>query len=532
MGIFISVPKTIECVLTAIALASLLCVSAYKQTGVLQSSGYCNKKYFGWVKKKGNLAFQRFIFLAIMCALSSATFALVFSFTGEWAAVISLSAYVIFFVLYIVADKKVALRSAVTATPRFKRLFTVLFLVFAIVSYLLVTLLNFADYLWGNKIFSYLRYVPLSIMPLLLIPLLMLANGIAKIYEVPHNKKFIRMATGKLASSDIKVIAITGSYGKTTAKNILTDILSEKFRVLTTPRSHNTPIGIALAVNNARLEDYDIFIAEMGARHVGDIAELCEICPPDISLITGVCGQHLETFLSFQNIVKAKGEILSATRDRAIIADDAFELFAEYNCNKTRCACASDIVARKDGTDFTLTLDGESRRVHTKLLGEHSAHNIALCAQTAHALGMTIDEIASAIGRINYIEHRLQLIENNGVNILDDGYNSNVKGARAALAVLKYFDGRKIVVTPGLVELGVLEEDENSALGKELVGFDLVILVGDTLVKFVENGYKAAGGDTDKIKIAPTLGKAQEELKSYLQSGDTVLFLNDLPDIY
>ncbi|MDE7438912.1 MAG: UDP-N-acetylmuramoyl-tripeptide--D-alanyl-D-alanine ligase [Clostridia bacterium] len=532
MGIFISVPKTVECAVTAIVLACLLCVAVYKQAGVLQSSGYSNKKYFDWVKRQGNLAFQRFVFLAMMCALSSAAIGLAFSFAGEWAAVVSLAAYLVFFVLYFFADKKVALRSEVTPTPRFKRLYAIAFLVFAIISYLLITLLNFADYVWGNKVFSYLRYVPLAVMPLSAIPLLMLANGIAKIYEVPHNKKFIRQAKKKLAQSNVKVIAITGSYGKTTTKNILFDLLSEKYRVLTTPRSHNTPIGIALAVNNANLEDYDIFIAEMGARHIGDIAELCEICPPDYSLITGICGQHLETFLTFKNIVNAKAEILSATKNVTVIADDAFDLFADFNYNKSRCACATDIVSGKDGTEFTLTLGGESKRVKTKLLGEHSANNIALAAEAAFAVGMTLDEIASAIGGIDYIEHRLQLIESGGVNILDDGYNSNVKGARAALKVLKYFDGRKIVVTPGLVELGVLEEDENSALGKELVGFDLVILVGDTLVKFVEKGYKASGGDMEKIVVMPTLASAQEELKGYLHSGDTVLFLNDLPDIY
>ena len=532
MGIFISVAKTIECVITALALAVLLSVAAYKQTGVLQSSGYSNKKYFAWVKKKGNLSFQRLVFLSMMCALSSALIAFVFSFAKEWAAVASLAGYVIFFVLYIVADKKLALRSEVTPTARFKRLYAILFLVLAICSYLLVTLLNFADEVWGNEILSYLRYVPLCVMPLLLVPLIMLANGIAKIYEVPHNKKFIRLAKSKLAGSKIKVIAITGSYGKTTTKNILYDILSKKYRVLTTPRSHNTPIGIALALNNANLDDYDVFIAEMGARHLGDIAELCEICPPDISLITGICGQHLETFLNFQNIVKAKGEILPATKERTIIADDAFELFADYPYEKVRCDAATDIKADRTGTEFTLTLGGEKRRVKTKLLGEHSAGNLALAAQGAYSLGMTADEICAAIPEIDYIEHRLQLIENGGVNILDDGYNSNVKGARAALKVLKYFDGRKVVVTPGLVELGVLEEDENTALGKELVGFDLVILVGDTLVKFVENGYKAAGGDTDKIKVKTSIFEAQEELKGYLQSGDTVLFLNDLPDIY
>lgn len=532
MGIFISIPKTVECVVAAVGLAALLCVAAYKQAGVLQSSGYSNKKYFDWLRKKGNLAFQRFIFLAMMCALSSALISLVFSFAGEWAAVISLSGYIIFFIVYIVADKKIALRSEAAATPRFKRLYVILFLVSAIIAYLIITLLNFADYVWGNKIFSYLRYVPLAVLPLCSVFLLMLANVIAKIYEVPHNKKFIRLAKDKLAKSDIKVIAITGSYGKTTTKNILYAILSKKYNVLTTPRSHNTPIGIALALNNAQLENYDIFIAEMGARHLGDIAELCEICPPDYSLITGICGQHLETFLSFQNIVKAKGEILSATKNTSVIADDAYDLFAEYNCNKTRCNCASDIVSGKDGTAFTLTLGGEKRKVKSKLLGEHSANNIALAAEAAFAVGMTIDEIASAIPEIDYVEHRLQLIENNGVNILDDGYNSNVKGARAALKVLRYFDGRRIVVTPGLVELGVLEEDENAALGKELVGLDLIILVGDTLVKFVEKGYKAGGGDAEKIKIVPTLAAAQEELKGYIRSGDTVLFLNDLPDIY
>ena len=532
MGIFISVPKTIECVATALVLALFLCISAYKQTGVLQSSGYNNGKYFAWVKKKGNLAFQRLVFLALMCALSSALLALAFSFTGEWAAVVSLAGYLIFFVLYIVADKKLALRSQVTATPRFKRLYVVLAFVVAICAYILVTLLNFVDYVWENKIFSYLRYVPLSVLPLLLIPLIMLSNGIAKIYEVPHNKKFIRLARKKLAGSEIKVIAITGSYGKTTVKNVLYDILSKKYKVLTTPRSHNTPIGIALALNNANLDEYDIFIAEMGARHLGDIAELCEICPPDISLITGICGQHLETFLNFQNIVKAKGEILSATKDRTIIADDTYELFADYNYNKSRCITPSDIKCDKSGTEFTLTLGGESKRVKTKLLGEHSAFNIALAAEAAFSVGMKLDEICSAIPEIDYIEHRLQLIENGGVNILDDGFNSNVKGARAALSVLKSFDGRKIVVTPGLVELGVLEEDENTALGKELVGFDLVILVGDTLVKFVEKGYKAGGGDMDKIKTKVSIFEAQEELKGYLKPGDTVLFLNDLPDIY
>ena len=145
---------------------------------------------------------------------------------------------------------------------------------------------------------------------------------------------------------------------------------------------------------------------------------------------------------------------------------------------------------------------------------------------------MSLDEIVSAIGNLEFIEHRLQLIKANGVNILDDGYNSNVKGARAALEVLKTFGGRKIVVTPGLVELGVLEEEENALLGKDLVGFDLIILVGDTLVTAVKRGYVDGGGEEQKLIIKPNLAEAQEELKNFIQPDDTVLFLNDLPDVY
>ncbi|MDE6441480.1 MAG: UDP-N-acetylmuramoyl-tripeptide--D-alanyl-D-alanine ligase [Clostridia bacterium] len=532
MGIFISVPKTLESIFIAAAFAVMMCFAVYKQTGVLQSSGYSSKKYFKWLVKKGNLSYARFILLALMCALSSAVISLCFSFTGWGAPLIGLIGYLIFFAVYTVADKKVALRSEVTFTPRLYRLYAVSWLIFAIVSYILVTGLNFADYVWGNQLFGTLKYTALAVLPLLIIPLLLFANCAVKIYEVPHNNGFIKKARKKLASSDIKVIGITGSYGKTSAKFILEKILSVRYRVLTTPRSHNTPIGLALALNNHDLSEYDIFIAEMGARHRGDIAELCGLCPPDISMITGICGQHLETFGTFENIVYTKGEILTATKSSAVLADDCYDLFAEYPCAKVRADCVSDIECTCKGTDFTLTLGGESRRVHTVLLGKHSAYNIGLCASAAYTAGMSLDEICEGVKNITYIEHRLQLIEANGVNILDDGYNSNVKGARAALEVLKTFGGKKIVVTPGLVELGVLEEQENYSLGKNLVGYDLVILVGDTLLTPVKQGYLEGGGDADKLFIAPTLAKAQEELQKHIQKGDTVLFLNDLPDIY
>jgi UDP-N-acetylmuramoyl-tripeptide--D-alanyl-D-alanine ligase len=367
---------------------------------------------------------------------------------------------------------------------------------------------------------------------LLVAPLICLASLIAKIYENPHNKGFIKKAKAKIEGSDIKVVGITGSFGKTSAKNILACMLSKKYKVLSTPSSHNTPMGLARAINGNDLANYDIFIAEMGARNVGDIAELCDIAKPDYSLITGVCPQHLESFGSEENIVKTKAEIISATKDSCVIAGDCFDLFANFDGKKIKCDCVSNILSSCEGVEFTLTIDGNSASVKSKLLGEHSAYNIGLCATLAYKMGISFEDICKAIEQVDYIEHRLQLIKSNGVNIIDDGYNANIKGAEAAIEVLKKFDGKKIVVTPGIVELGILERQENASLGAKLVGLDDVILVGDTLVGCVKQGYLDNGGDEKKLSVVPTLSAAQQKLKGILQSGDTVLFLNDLPDIY
>ena len=530
MGIFISIPKTIECALIAVAFAALLSFTAFRQAGVLQSAGYSARKYCKWLKKKGNLALERQLMLAGMCFLSAAVVALCFSFAKEWAAVVSLAPMLFFFIVYFLADRKAVLRSKAVFTPRMTRLYALMLFIYLLCAYLFAVLLNFAAYVWGNEIFTVLRYIPLAALPALTIPLMLLSNCISKIYETPVNNGYIKKAKEKIKNSDIKIIGITGSYGKTSTKFILNTLLSKKYRVLTTPSSHNTPIGIALCVNSHNLSDYDIFIAEMGARHTGDISELCAICPPDVSVITGVCGQHLETFLTFENIVKAKGEILENTKEKAVVAEDCYDLFAEYAVDKIKSDNVKDIECSSSGTEFTLIIGGEEKRIRTKLLGRHSAYNIALAANAAFIAGMTADEIAEAAEGIECVEHRLQPVEADGVHILDDGYNSNVKGAQAAIDVLKLFGGKKIVVTPGLVELGVLEEKENFELGKRLVGLDFVILVGDTLVQTVKRGYTDGGGDGDKIVTAPTLEAAKKVLATVLAKGDTVLFLNDLPD--
>lgn len=531
-GFFINWQTTLECVIIALVFASLLSVVCFKPLGILQSFGYSNRKFLTWAGRKSNLTQSRLSILFICTALTSAAVSLCFSFTGRWSAVIGLICYLVFFVLYFVADASHPFRSNAKLTPRFKRLYITLFITIAILTYLLAALMNFAESLIGDSLFTQFKYSVLSLLPLCALLIICLANTVAKIWEKPIGASYIKEAKKSLAEHNPLIIGITGSYGKTSAKNILTAMLSKKYKVVATPSSYNTPQGIAKTINGEGLQNCDIFIAEMGARRKGDIAELCSICPPDYSVITGICPQHLESFKTLDNVIATKGEIIPATKKTCFIAADAFDYFKDIAGSKQKCDCVSDIVADCTGVEFTLTLGGNSARVKTRLLGAHSANNIGLCAQLAYALGVDIEDIAHAIADLPYVEHRLQLLQSNGVNIIDDGYNSNVVGARAAVDALKTFGGKKVVVTPGLVELGVLEEEENRALGAYLVGLDYVILVGETLVKAVLNGYAEAGGDLEKLTVVPDLTKAQDKLKDVIAKGDAVLFLNDLPQQY
>lgn len=532
MGIFISAGKTAECVVIAFVFACFLTLISYKTMGVLQACGYKGASLFKWAGRKNNMCMSRFMLLSFATLLSSAVISLCFSFTGQWSAIIGLVAYVAFFILYIYADARHSVRSQIVLTSRFKRLFVVTWLLYAVFAYLAITLLNFADYVWGNALFTTLKYCALALFPVAVLPFVCAANAVTLIYEIPKNKSYVKKAKAKLASSGATVIGITGSYGKTSVKNILSRMLSKKYKTVATPQSYNTPLGIAKTINSTDLEGCQIFIAEMGARNIGDIAELCALCPPDYSVITGICPQHLESFKTLENVISAKGEIITATKNVCVIADDCYDYFEGVGGAKTRCGCVSDVKADCTGTEFKLTLGGETRTVKTGLLGAHSAANAGLCACLAYELGVPFGDIARAIEEMDFVEHRLQLTQSNGVNILDDGYNSNVVGAAAALEVLRTFSGKKIVVTPGLVELGVLEESENARLGERLVGLDKVILVGETLVGAIRQGYIDGGGDEEKITVVPTLAAAQDVLKGELSSGDAVLFLNDLPEIY
>jgi UDP-N-acetylmuramoyl-tripeptide--D-alanyl-D-alanine ligase len=377
--------------------------------------------------------------------------------------------------------------------------------------------------------------------------ILFLAYSINEPFENKIKKYYIRKTTEKLKNADVIKIGITGSFAKTSVKEILKTILSQKYRVLSTFGSYNTPMGISLTTK--KLDNtYDIFIAEMGARYKGDIKVLADMVNPTYCVLTGINVQHLETFKSEENIKDTKFELFDNPNKNKIgffacNTEGSMELFNRFDGekylggigNEDALAYATDITVSSTGTEFNLNIKGEKPvACKTVLLGRHSIKNICLASAVAYKIGLTPEEISIGINRLSSIEHRLELVPNNkNMVIIDDSYNSNVDGTKSAMEVLDSFSGRKIVVTPGLVELGKIENVANAEFGRILAKHaDIVIVVGKHNAETIINGLIDGGMDRRNIIFAKNLKKGNEELNAILSKGDVVLFENDLPDNY
>ncbi len=523
--------------IASVVMAVLFCLGTWKMLGAMQQSGYKNRSFWGWFTRKDNLFFNRIAVFSLCLALASAVTSLCFSFLGRrWALLCSALPILALCAALIWADRKYALKVQTKRTGRLLRLFVLFCLLTAAFSFgWCVVLGRLAE--WNrSQLYGFIAYVPFAVVPLFLPVLLCLANGISGLFENARNKKFVKRAGQVLDESKILRIGVVGSYGKTSVKTILKTLLSEKYSVVETPQSYNTPMGIAKTVFSSEFADKQVFIAEMGARKKGDIAELCALVRPDYAIFTGVCPQHIGTFGSLEKVWAEKSEILRCGAKKVVCGEDLRSYVGEGQTE-------SVLFAEKGGqnadfqdkkTVFTLSICGEQTTVEVPLLGEGSVENITLCVRLCELLGLTQEEIVQGISKLTPVPHRLQWIESNGVCILDDGYNGNPRGAKQAIDALCRFAGRKCVVTPGLVECGVLEEKLNGELGEEIARahLDKVILVGDTLVGAVKEGYLAAEGDAERITTVKTLEGAKALLQGWLQTGDTVLFLNDLPDVY
>lgn len=382
----------------------------------------------------------------------------------------------------------------------------------------------------------------------LLIPLLTIAAGaINKPIEKAISNGFINDAKRILKSMpDMKIIGVTGSYGKTSVKYCLTTLLKAKYNVLMTPGSFNTPMGVVRTIREHLRPTHEIFVCEMGARHVGDIKEICDIVHPHDGIITSIGPQHLETFHTMENIKKTKFELADAcgkdgllfvnTDDENIRSMLGGRRYIGYGINSKDGYSARIESVSERGTQFTVTAPGGGQCTYnTRLIGSHNVLNIVGCIAVANTYGISLAELKPQVRILEPVPHRLEIKNNGAAVIIDDAYNSNPSGAKAALDVFAVFDGFKILVTPGMVELGEKQDECNRRFGENAASVcDYVILVGKRQTESIYDGLISANYPKDKIYVAPDINDAVSKAYAINSDGKKkfILLENDLPDNY
>lgn len=395
-----------------------------------------------------------------------------------------------------------------------------------------------------------LRYLILFTYEIMICFIIMLSIIINKPVERMVYLSYKRKATNKLHEmKSLKVIGITGSYGKTSSKNILSDILNVKYNALPSPKNFNTPYGLIITVNNHLDKFDDILIAEMGAYKVGEIKELCDLVKPKYGILTKIGTAHIEIFGSQENIQKGKFELIESLPHDGIgvlNADDPLQVNYKLknDCkilwigieNKDADVLATDIKTSNVGTTFNVVFKGDKNKYKftTKLLGYNNIYNILAALALSKEFGLTTEQMQKAVLGVKSVEHRLELRKAGNITYIDDSYNSNPVGSKMALEVLKSMPGTKIVMTPGMVELGDKHYELNKKFGTYMKDTtDIVILVGEKITKPIKDGLKEVNYNEKNIYVVKSTKEAFALVNS-LSKGKEVYCLieNDLPDIY
>lgn len=513
---------------------------------ILQLESYQGLGYLKWLKRHISSDVASYLMIGVVALLLRIAWAFLRSDYSPYANLVWYAADAAYVLLLAMQGYSYIKKKAKKPLKYTARVIRLLFMLIIVTIPFCLGLFILPDYSsWASlAAFTLIRYLPGISLPLfILLPYILIYP-----LERSINRWYFNDAKRKLeAREDITKIGITGSFGKTSTKHFLNTILSEKYDVLLTPGSFNTPMGVTRTIREQLLDSHQYFIAEMGARHTGDIAELCRLVKPEHAIITGIGQQHLETFKTQENIIKTKSELMRALPEngciflngnnefcRAIYEDCTLQSKYLYGIEgKDFYMCAKDIKSHENGSSFMLeAADGSKARCSTKLLGRHNILNITGAAACAYRLGLSMDQIAVSIAKLASVEHRLQLIPG-PVTVIDDAFNSNPEGAKTALDVLSQYKGKKIVVTPGMIELGPDEAKLNKEFGKQIAACaDIAILVGKGHVEPIRQGLLEAGFDANKVVQVDSLDKVQQILPDYTETGCAVLFENDLPDNY
>lgn len=448
--------------------------------------------------------------------------------------------YLIVFYLYLKRNKKEQVKKPLVFTKRVRRLSITTFVLH------LIAILPLIIYYEENNIMYY--YLFISALVYLNYFVVMTANFINKPWEKQVFYYYKRKASRKLKNmSNLEVIGITGSYGKTSSKNILSDILNVKYDAFPTPKNFNTTYGLMRTINESLDKFTNLFIAEMGAFKKGEIKELCNFVKPKYGILTTIGTAHLESFGSRENIQKGKFELIESLPSNGIAVlnkDDEWQTSYKLknNCkvvwigidNKDCDLYATNIKLSKDGTTFDCVFkNNETYSFQTKLLGKANVYNILAAILLGYELGMSIKELQLGVLKVKTIEHRLELKKYFDIHLIDDAYNSNPVGSKMALEVLNMMPGKKIIVTPGMIELADKQYELNMEFGRQIADVcDDVILIGKEQTKPIYEGLLLKKYPEKHIHILNNVVDAFPLMQQLKEKETYVLLENDLPDIF
>jgi len=353
---------------------------------------------------------------------------------------------------------------------------------------------------------------------LMVMPPLLIAYLVSMFIEMILFNGFKQKAKQKLASMpDLKIIGITASYGKTSIKNYIEHLLKAKYKTYATPRSVNTLGGIMRDINDDLPADTEVYVVEMGARVEGDIAQISTFVNPQLVVVGKIGPAHIEYFKSMESIRNTKMEIMQSSRVEQAWIHSSAHVKAEPNID-IYGTDIEDIEATLDSTSFTL--DGV--RYSASILGEFNAMNLAVSVKVAKALGMSDEQIQEGLSTLKPVDHRLQRIDAGGKIILDDSFNGNIDGMMASFDLATTYTGRKVIITPGLVEVDDELNIQVARRANEV--FDVVVVTGDL-------NYAIFKEYVDSHKLLKLASKSEMEsmLLEQTRSGDLILFANDAP---
>lgn len=552
---------TFYLIISTVITAAYLVFKLQHDLHMLQQNSYRNERYLKWLNHDSNRIIQKsdiMFFIGLLLTLLPSFFPTLGQGILALFFLIGLPFIILSVFMYFVSVTYQPAKKKLVYTARVKRL------------YITAVLLGLVILTLGVFVHRPLFSLVLLAFAVTYSSLFALtANVINAPIEARIRNVFLQSAKKRLAErSDRIVIGITGSYGKTSVKHILTELLSRRFNVLMTPGSFNTTLGVVRTINEQLNSTHDAFVVEMGAKEPGDIQEICEIVSPDYGIITSIGPQHLETFGTIETVAATKGELFAGVKSGGVVALNLADpqvaslprrhdvRYVTFGTNEADYY-VTDLQVTGVGTMFTLTGNSRHGRLvetfSTQLLGKHNIDNMLGAIAIALELGVPVQDIHRTLKDLQPIRHRLSTYRApGGYLVLDDAFNSNPIGSSNALDVLaaigsaggtdknelsedrqKVYGMKKLIMTPGMVELGTQQDLLNARFGEKIAKIcDEVILVGPNRTASIARGIRSQGYPEAQLHVVRNLNEGFALVLQLAGPNDVLLIENDLPDSY